>query len=357
MNFKVNLMKDMIDFIKKLELTSNILNKYYPNIKIDFQETKLLKNYRNKTVYSINSKQDEESFRIIDKKHIEIIMDICKLPSAIAIKDIFLKSNINNDIQICFTLYQDKLNQLNPHIYLNNLLKYIKTDIYSVYFRIYNERSKSKFDTKEINQIPLNNYKIKLNEVILGKKLYLSPYTFSRIHPEISNMIYSKILNIYPIEISNIILYGRDIYYLYKYFSLYKPEKNILALTHCKITYNDILEDNDLGFLNKKIDRNFNNLKYCKKSEYTEEILKNSKMDKQYQFILTAGRNGLPKSLLDYFMCQSNISNIIYIACNRNTMGRDLNILHPKYELSNSIIMDEFPQTDYNNTILSLKLK
>ena len=36
-------------------------------------------------------------------------------------------------------------------------------------------------------------------------------------------------------------------------------------------------------------------------------------------------------------------------------MSRDLGILKSKYKLNKSIIMDEFPNTEYNNTILFLE--
>ena len=36
-------------------------------------------------------------------------------------------------------------------------------------------------------------------------------------------------------------------------------------------------------------------------------------------------------------------------------MSRDLGILKPKFNLEKAYITDEFPQTEYNNTILFLK--
>ena len=82
--------------------------------------------------------------------------------------------------------------------------------------------------------------------------------------------------------------------------------------------------------------------------------MKENKIPKS-QFILTAGRNGLSKDLIDYFVQSNDIQEIIYIACNRKSMNRDLGVIKLKYKLVKSIIMDEFPNTEYNNTILFLK--
>ena len=70
------------------------------------------------------------------------------------------------------------------------------------------------------------------------------------------------------IPLRNVILYGRDVYYLHKCFTISKPYRNILTITHCNITYQDIKTDLDLGKINYKINHNFKNLILTKREDY-----------------------------------------------------------------------------------------
>ena len=345
-----------MDFKPKEELTIKLLNQHYPKLNNNIESiyTKIQDNYRNKTIYSINQKNQNQNqtFRLIDKKHIKIIKFIEK---SNFIKDIFIKSYFQSQLQLCFTIIEEKLGNLKIQDFLNQISKSISPK--SLYYRIYNSSTKSKIDTKEIEQIPFQNSK-KLKEKYLNTTLFLSPYTFSRINYPISTKIY-KIIDKHSdfIPQRNVIFYGRDVYYLHKSFTLSKPHRNILTITHCKITYQDIKSDPDLGKINYKNNHNFKNLILTKKDDYTKNLNSNPISKFPSQIILTAGRNGLPKSLTTYFITNPNIKYIIYIACNRETMSRDLGILKPKFSLEKAYITDEFPQTEYNNTILILKKK
>ena len=352
--------KIKMDFKTKEELTIKLLTQHYPKININIEsiDTEIQDNYRNKTIYSINQKNQNrnKTFRLIDKKHIEIIKFIENQKKSNFIKDIFIKSNFRSQIQLCFTIIEDNLGSDKIQDFLNKIFGSINPE--SLYYRIYNSSTKSKFDSKEIEQKSFYNSNRKLKEKYLNTTLFLSPYTFSRINYPISTKIY-KIVDKHSdlIPQRNVIFYGRDVYYLHKSFTLSKPHRNILTITHCKITYQDIKSDPDLGKINYKIHHNFKNLILTKKEDYTENLNSNPISKIPSQIILTAGRNGLPKSLTTYFITNSNIKYIIYIACNRETMSRDLGILKPKFTLEKAYITDEFPQTEYNNTILFLKKK
>jgi len=351
-----------MDFQSKSKLTQQAISQHLKkNTKISIIEESNSKkiNYRNKTVYSFqkkeNPKQDALSFSIIDKNHIEIINTLKReIPNIWEkVKDVFIKSNNFGDIQLCFTIYNTIYNPIlsNP-ILINEILTKLNQNINikSLYYRIYDTTTKSQFDKKEIEQIPIL-YSKKLEENILGTKLYLSPYTFSRINTIISPKIYKEIhrLVISIDNINHIILYGRDIYYLSKFFI----NREILAVTHCKITYQDIITDPDLVKQNKK----FKKKKYIfqvEKKNYTKLLAEKIKTHNKSHIILTAGRNGLTRELVDYFIETEQIKSIIYISCNRETMQRDLDILSSKFILKECIIIDEFPQTEYNNTICLL---
>ena len=95
-----------MDFTTKERLTIKLLNEHYPKLDINITSinTKIQENYRNKTIYSINSKNQNQTFRLIDKKHIEIIENLKKSDF---IKDIFIKSNFQSQIQICLTILEE----------------------------------------------------------------------------------------------------------------------------------------------------------------------------------------------------------------------------------------------------------
>lgn len=362
-----------MDFETKVRETLKIINSQgEPEIKIIYpkseSESDSDSNYRNKTIYSFNSKpeQDKITFQFISKDHIEIIRNITNqhiIANQNIIKDLFIKSNNLNKIQLCFTLFETKLKLLNqtPEEYIKNILGILNnSNIVSIYYRLYSDKSKSKIDTKEIEQYPyLFN---KLEENILGIKLYLSPYTFSRINTDISPKIYEEVLNNMTTPESNmntpksimnshnIILYGRDIYFLYKYLNL--SNLNVLGITHCKITYKDIIEDDSLLKSNSESN---SKLVYSEKKDYTKNLELNQ-LPKSI-VILTAGRNGLSRDLCEYFLRQTEIIEIVYIACNRESMKKDLGVLNKKFSLEKVVIIDEFPNTNYNNTILNLKRK
>ena len=352
-----------MDFNTKSKLTQKSILKHIKNTKISILEEETAKkiNYRNKTVYSFQKKknleQDILSFSIIDINHIEIInMLKTEIPNIWEkVKDVFIKSNNLGKIQLCFTIYNHNtdpvLNEILNEI-INEILTKLKLNknIKSVYYRLYDNTTKSKFDKKEIEQIHIQ-YSKKLEENILETKLYLSPYTFSRINTIISPKIYQEVhkLVISIDNINNIILYGRDVYYLTKFFI----NRDILAVTHCKITYQDIITDPDLVKQNEKLKKK-DYIFQVEKNNYTKLLNEKRKTNDKSQVILTAGRNGLVRELVDYFIETEQIKSIIYIACNRETMSRDLDILSSKFIIVECIIIDEFPATEYNNTILHL---
>ena len=357
-----------VDFFSKVELTHKLLKPFNlakDNLEILYDEKMLKKNYRNKVTYSFNGNEGNMSFgygntiQLISLDHISIIQNLADLDNIRFIKDIFIKSNSRDQLQLCFTIYNKKYGLINSEDFLSGIIDKLVGDIVSIYYREYNDETKSLFNIKEIEQKEFRGSG-KLEEEILGLKLYFQPYTFSRINNQVSPQIYRKVLELES-EIgknfNHIILYGRDIYYLYKKKMIENAKflgegrGNILAITHCKITYQDIISDVDLH----KLD--FKNLICCNKKDYVKNLALSKQNHKWNSslVILTAGRNGLSRDLVDYFIQTVEIKYIIYIACNRNTMCRDLAILKVKFKLTKSVVCDEFPLTEYNNTILLLE--
>ena len=351
-----------MDFQTKVDLTKEKVFTVYPNSKVlalsFFDEKLLTKNYRNKTIYSFNSIPNDTTFQLIAIEHVNIIQQIlAKVSNLGGIKDLFIKTNSMCQNQLCFTINEDNLGETKIEEFIGAILEMIevKNPIVSVYYRIYNQETKTQFNTKDIEQIPFDfeRSNAKLIEEVLGIRLYLSPYTFSRINTFISPKIYEQVHNLAGGEINNIILYGRDVYYLAKYYAKLGKFPT-LAVTHCKITYQDIITDMDLDLVVNP-DKCINlAIEFCHKKDYVKTLNKFQNAKQKSCVILTAGRNGLSRDLIDYFIENTTIMQIIYIACNRDTMGRDLAILNKSFTLNNCVIIDEFPNTEYNNTILEL---
>ena len=221
----------------------------------------------------------------------------------------------------------------------------------------------------------------------------LSPYSFSRVNYENSLLIYNKIFQILG-EIKEIysdakksssrvfrkrvgtnsyldlnsaaeesclfsfdifkggkdnftnICFGRDVYAPYKMLEKEFSGRNYLV-THCPISYSDCIIDTD------KSKRKY--MRLVEKSEYRQGLIE-TLIDIGHtdaNLILTAGRNGLKEETVKYINNEFRIKNIVYISCNRVSMAVDISGF-TKFGIYKSWISDEFPGTDYNNTIVWL---
>ena len=329
-----------MDFQKKVLLTKKIFNDLgYSKNPIILGSCEEEYNYRNKTIHTLDSKFIDN--KIIDLQHIEIINFINSLTwiTGFKIIDIFIKHNYLNQFQICFTI--DYNEETNSFKFIEGQLKKIinclgKYEIVSVYYLKYFKDKNIK--TNKYNFL-LGNKKLNEQINILGKNylIQLSPYSFSRINYLNSLLIYSIVKKSVDLWEGNILLYGRDIYFPMK---LCKGLKVIGGITHCPITFNDI---------------EYTNMVLIEKKNY---ILGIEKMIENYNNILiniTAGRNGLGNSICNYFIQEPKIKKIIYISCNRNSLGKDFKILLEKFRIEKYFVSNEFSHTNYNNIICILK--
>ena len=233
--------------------------------------------------------------------------------------------------------------------------------------------------------------KFNIKEIVVK----LSPYSFSRVNYENSLLIYNKIfeiirsikeiyscarkgtktisrrvgstsyldmgsenvgLDIFRKRSGNFrnICFGRDVYVPFKMLSKDYVDRNYL-ITHCPITFGDCIADFGNG---NGLDGGGEFSKYCRlvnKSDYRDGLIETmiNIGDYDANLILTAGRNGLKRDVIKYINTEFRIKNVVYISCNRETMAVDIPGFE-KFEVYQSWISDEFPGTDYNNTIVWL---
>ena len=67
--------------------------------------------------------------------------------------------------------------------------------------------------------------------------------------------------------------------------------------------------------------------------------------------MVTAGRNGLSTDLMKYLTINPQVTDIIYIACGRESLRKNIEE-NKDMIIKNVILMDEFPNTDCNNSIV-----
>ena len=135
----------------------------------------------------------------------------------------------------------------------------------------------------------------------------------------------------------NILCYGRDLYFPLKIIP------NVIGgITHCPITYNDIMDDMSIK------------IEYMEKKNYILGIKKLIHDYKDITICVTAGRKGLGNEVSRYFL-GDKFRKIIYISCNRNSLEKDFKILLDKFIIKKYYISNEFPFTNYNNIICILE--
>lgn len=443
-------MSYLTPFERKIDLTQQLLKS---DLQILANDTCQDKNYRNKTIYTLNKPvrksqkkggngkigDDKITFDLIQKPHIFIIgwLNSSQFIKELkfVILDVYIKNNIRNEFQISFTLDIGSPNvsvEEDIIIPLSSILDTMKKElenacefkIISGYYQIYglgNTKDRTSyhfFGEKALTESLVIKVPVKKSRKFLSLQCFtskkkrggspisdhpeycnmeievkLSPYSFSRVNYENSLLIYNKIFQILG-EIKEIysdakksssrvfrkrvgtnsyldlnsaaeesslfsfdifkggkdnftnICFGRDVYAPYKMLEKDFSGRNYLV-THCPISYSDCIIDTD------KSKRKY--MRLVEKSEYRQGLIE-TMIDIGHtdaNLILTAGRNGLKRDTTEYINNEFRIKNIVYISCNRVSMAVDISGF-TKFGIYKSWISDEFPGTDYNNTIVWL---
>ena len=336
-----------MDFNQKVNLTREVVeSKFKGDIEVIATNPKFQNNYRNKTVQDILQPISPESAKVLSLNHIALINYLKNVVPATPIISITIKNNYKNEYQLKFTIPSILLNELN---YLHDLIDELQTNlninIVSGYYQVKlpTGAKPSKFD--EYYHFYGDT---KIIEMMDGHEIELSPNSFCRVNYHISKFLYHRVfLMIKKIthEFSsnkNLICFGRDINFPIEYYSQYFQE--IFGITHCPLVYKDCKPKSNLI------------LTLAAKHEYPKRFDKyfKSNPEKEYIILVTAGRNGLGTELWEFITNHSQVSDIVYIACGRKSLGRNVEE-NTKMEIKHVIVMDEFPNTESSNSIVHFK--
>ena len=83
----------------------------------------------------------------------------------------------------------------------------------------------------------------------------------------------------------------------------------------------------------------------------TQEYFDNNPNTQPYFILVTAGRNGLATDLMKYLTKHPQVTDIVYIACGRESLRKNIEE-NEDMIVRNVILMDEFPNTNSNNSIV-----
>ena len=351
----------MMLFDEKVSLSQKIIWKYNPRMTLGLLDSgKEEYNYRNKSVYTFNlnnSYLDQRSFDLIDLDHSKMIQFIDRrtnrefnsLKASYGILDVYIKHNWRREFQVAFHIWSNPENTgCLPKLvkYLFGLIKALREihslNIVSGYYYEY-QKGKGLKD-KEFKLF----YGLKKLEENLGygDSIYLSPHSFSRVNYSNSQIIYRRVWELVSQNPDTYMLFGRDVYFPLKQMA--GKGKSTVAFTHCPITYRDIQEDTEIGESGKCF--------LVSKRKYAPSMgeYMAGHPGGKFCFVLTAGRNGLGEKICEMLRSyRGQISQVVYIGCNRKHMDGDLGRLlrDDLYTLQGCDISNEFSQTEYNNNI------
>lgn len=368
-------------FGEKIGTTQKIIWEFNKQMTVEVMGNILeQENYRNKSVYTFNlfnNSLEQQSFKIIGLEHVKIIQYINLVVNRdyrirmghFSVFDIFIKNNWREEYQICLAIYtkdKSRVQELVKFIFntVKKMVSDLNINIASGYY--YLEDRKVPLKEKVFN---LFFGQPKLEECLTIQvspryqrpcHVWLSPYTFSRVNYDNSVLIYQKIWDLcQKLDLQGefrYVLFGRDLYYPLKILETLENAVDFYGITHCPITYQDIINDRDTDYQSK--------CHFVKKKDYRTTIsshLTSEKVDrpnqlKKFVFVLTAGRNGLGHAMCEMLQqYRDRIKQIIYIGCSLVNMKKDFSRLLNQYTIQEVNVSNEFSHTDFNNNVVVLE--
>ena len=335
-----------MDFQEKIERTKDVLpHDYNYNLEVVPANPQFLINYRNKTVQDILQPISPESRKVLSLKHIEIIEFLQSITPSTPIISIAIKHNYLFQYQLKFTIPYEIIENLSYII--EEIERYTMINVVSGYYQIKypNKPKPSKFD----EYYHFYGEK-KLLEEMDGNIIELSPNSFCRVNYHISKYLYHRVfLLIHQLTDNfttdqNLVCFGRDINFPIEYYNTHFKE--VFGITHCPLVYKDIKPKNNLI------------LTFTKKPDYIKNFQKyfNENPDKKYLILVTAGRNGLSTDLMKYLTNSPQVTDMVYIACGRESLRKNIDENNDMI-IKRVILMDEFPNTNCNNSIVHFQKK
>ena len=242
------------------------------------------------------------------------------------IKNITIRSNYLDEIQLTITLSKDKFK--NKEEFVNEIFKI--EEVIELYFSINNRKNSEVMGEKVKQYFSKKEFTDKIGEL----EFKISPKSFFQV-----NSLNTK--NLYDIALKQMKLKGRenilDLYCGIGTTTLYFG-RNAKTAVGVEIVEDAVKDAN----VNKKLN-NINNVEFVlgKSEEKIEKLLDNN-ID---IVIVDPPRKGLDKKLVD-ILGKSKIKKLEYISCNPATLSRDLKYLQEYgFKLKEIELCDMFPHT------------
>ena len=202
----------------------------------------------------------------------------------------------------------------------------------------------------------IHNYPI-VGIIHNGKCLYGEEYLMDQINDYLFKISYDSFFQVNPYicsELFNLISYNtKDSLHVLDFYCgvgtlSIATSKNVQKTLGVEIIPNAVRDAN----LNKVINKR-ENLEFI--ASDTKEV--KDKITSYFDtIILDPPRSGVNKDIIQKIK-EENIPKIIYISCNPQTLGRDLNLFLDKYEIKEFILLDMFPNTEHIESFCVLKMQ
>lgn len=317
-----------ISLSESLEYKLNKVNDILKRNKIDYEVTKIIKsknpyNYRDKVALKIVDGKigffQNDTHKLIEINYCYL----CKDAINDLIKDIHLL-NINNGEVVIRCNYNDELLlAINTTDDINNIDKLIKE--HKIVGVVNNDKC-----------IYGENYFIdKINDYLFK----VSYNSFFQVNPYICSELFNLIEK-YTEKSNNVL----DLYCGVGTLSIVSSinAKYVLGV---EINSNAVIDANLNKVLNKRDNVDF----IC---EDTKNIL--NKITNDFDtIVLDPPRSGVAKNVINKIL-EVKPNKIIYVSCDPNTLARDLKLLEENYVISKFKLLDMFPETEHNESIVVL---
>ncbi|MBQ7031147.1 MAG: class I SAM-dependent RNA methyltransferase [Bacilli bacterium] len=320
-----------ISLSESLEYKLNKVNDILKRNKIDYEVTKIIKsecpyNYRDKVTFKIVDGKigffQTDTHKLVEINYCYLCKDainnVIKDIHTLNIKngEVIIRCNYNDELLLSLNT-QDKIDNIETLINEHKIVGIVNNDK-CIYGEDY-------FIDK------INDYLFKV-----------SYNSFFQVNPYICSELF-KLIEKYTDKSNNVL----DLYCGVGTLSIVASmnAKNVLGV---EINSNAIIDANLNKTLNKR-----NNVDFI--CEDTKNIL--NKITSDFDtIILDPPRSGVVQKVLNKIM-EVNPDKIIYVSCDPNTLARDLKLLEEKYIISNFKLLDMFPETEHNESIVVLEKK
>lgn len=214
-------------------------------------------------------------------------------------------------------------------------------NVSSVYYSINQEEDTQDFFGKEIIKIAGNDF---ITESIVSNKFELRPSSFFQINVLQAESLFETVKKLAKLSKKENIIDAYcgvgviGIHLAKNANNVYGIENNKEAIISAKKNAK-INEINNIKFIDGDVEKT---ISYLLKDKNQIDMI-----------VLDPPRVGLTDQIKKIIL-NSNVKKIIYVSCNPSTLAKDLGVLKQKYNVSQMIPFDMFPQTSHVEAVCSL---